>query len=269
MLGWERKMADIANGFAGAVGTAGGLLQGAGEEQLKNKQLNQEQTTSGLNYIKDASGKAIDFMTQAHQQQGKLMVEQMKLEAEAERQKVNIAAKQTEQSQKLTNEKAKHDYENFATMTPELAEGLFKSTKGKIDFRRAVGQRIMTKVLVPLIQMAAGEARVNDKPPSDGKSQKDLNALKAFTSTYDKKKKDFDDPFKAMLAQRNPELQKRRDQDELWLRKNEGKYNESMKKIPEMGGIEDAQEEEQTVTPPANSTSELDAIIDAAQVSNE
>lgn len=258
---------DIAGGFANAVGTAGGLLQGVGDEQLK--QLNLEQMTSGLNYIKDASGKAIDFMTQVNQMKAKSQMQQLAIEAKAELEKVKIAAHQTEQSRKIDADKAKSDYENFFTMTPELADGIFKSSDGKLDFRRAVGQRHMTKVIMPLVQLFGKEMESKDKANAAAASkkttsQKDLNALKAFTGEYDKKKKEFDDPLKAAMATRNPQLQSQRDKDQQWLTENEPKYNEAIKKTGEMGGLSDTETGDGTVTPPATSSSDIDALIDKA-----
>lgn len=253
-------VSDIANGFTNAVGTAGNLLQGAAKDQLKNNQLNNEVTSSGIKYIQDASGKAIDFMTQANQQKANLMAKQMQQEALAERQKVAIAAKQTDQTQKQDAEKAKFDYENFTTVTPEIADGLYKSSGGKLDFRRTVGQRIQTKVLIPLAQIFSRQKTAEDKPSSNSK---DLNALKTFTSEYDKRKKDFDDPLKASMASRNPQMQARRSKDEKWLKDNEGKYNEATQKVGKIGGLSDDNQDD-TVTPPATSSSDIDALIDQA-----
>lgn len=262
-------MADIAQDMTSAVSTSGALLQGVGDEQLKNKQLNQEQLTSGLNYIKDASGKTIDFMSQVNQQKAMDMRQRLAIEAQAEKQKVAIAAQQTAQTRKMDADKSKADYENFFTMTPELADGLHKSSGGKLDFRRAIGQRMQTKVVIPLAQIFGREVDADKKANAAGakgsNSQKDLNALKAFTGEYDKKKKDFDDPLKSQMAARNLAMSAQRQKDQAWLQQNEGKYNEAIGKIGKTGGLsDDPKVDNSTATPPPTSSSDIDALIDKA-----
>jgi len=217
---------SVGSDFTTAVSTAGGMLRGASETEHRNELLDFEKTTSGLNYLKDATGKAIDFMSQQSQQQAALMKEGMIQEGGMARKRMELANQNQQIDLKTQAEKAKHDYEDFMTVTPELAEGVFKSTNGKMDFRQQVGSRVLTKAFIPLVQIAARDAISENKPPrgAGGGSQKDLNALKAFVAEYGKRKKTADDPMTAMMA-RTPEAKAKLAEDQKWLRANEARYN--------------------------------------------
>lgn len=261
---------SIGSDFTGAVGTAGGMLKGAADTELQNKQLDQDKITSGLNFIKDASGKAIDFMSQIQSDKAGTLRTEMMQEGLNARKMADITAKQQAEATKINADKAKQDYENFVTMTPELAQGLYSSTGGRLDFRKQIGSRLMTKVLIPMIQIS-GRAEAKETPSGDSKnktSPKELNALKAFMKQYEDIQKQYsgmDLQLKQSMATRNPTIKGQVDEKLKFLQDNKAKYEEARQKVGQMGGVEpSAPADRNTAAPPPTSASDEDALIDRA-----
>lgn len=246
------------------------LLMGAAKTEEENRNITAEKDTSGLNYLRDASGKAIDFMSQQNRQKALLQMQQLKGEQQAARLKMMGQNKQDEIAAKTQADKAKHDYENFVTITPDLAQGLYSSTKGKLDFRDRVGSRVMTKVLIPMIQVAGRESVAETKPPSGKGSSQELAALKAFTKEYKDTEKQYSGmelQLKQGIANRNPKVKAQVEEKLKYLQDNKAKYDEAVKKIGEKGGISDTpgtSGTSATATPPPTSASDEDALIDKA-----
>lgn len=260
-------MPDIGGDFSKAVAVSDEATRSGIKTQQENESLQQEDMTSGLNYLRDASGKAIDFMTQQNRQKALLQGVQLKQEGELAKQQMIQTGKRQEVSDKLSAEKAKHDYENFFTMTPEIAQGIYNTSKGKLDFRKRVGERMLTKAVLPLVTIAGHEAEASIRGENKDKnktSAKDLNALKSFTKQYESVQKEWEDPIKVRIARSNPETAKILDQKQKWLKDKRKEYDDATSKVEQMGGVDSSSgsDDNNSSAPPATSSSDEDKLID-------
>lgn len=114
----------------------------------------------------------------------------MVLDAQRQNNELEISGRLKEAQQQAELNKQKHDYEKFFTVSPELAQGLFKASGGRLDFRDKVGSRQPTDLVMAL---ATGYSRVESagERGRTGGGGKGLSGKdKEFLKTYRQMQKD-------------------------------------------------------------------------------
>jgi len=235
-------------------GTAAGLLEGAGQQQLEEKKVEQVPQSEGVKAGESAAG--------------------------------NISAeKQTamsgQQAQQLAVLKDKLDQaSNMMTITPQVALGMVKNTGDK-EWMKAIGQKMRADVVLGMythgikLNQAKKAPKVTQIYDKDGKvrhsvvytdedgneqqlmldegmtpdqlnkgkggksksgsgSDDSLKKMKEFNRAYEKARSEISDPSKAaQLQATNPESFKEKSQ---WLKDNQDQYDANIKALGKGGG---------------------------------
>lgn len=248
---------------------AGNLLQGSVQNELHKRKIEDDEATQGAAIAAGPISSGFDFASNMMKNKATLMGKQLEMEGHLAREQIKMQGEQDLEAQKATHKKAEIDYRDFFTMTPELADGLFKTSNGRLDFRKNIGQRYQTKVVIPLAQLYGRQIEKTLGGGGKGGSQKDLNALKAFAKQYEDTQKEYSGmnlQLKQGIAARNPTVKKQVEEKLKFLQDGKGKYEEAINKIGSMGGLDpdDSSADDASSSPPATSSSDEDALIDKA-----
>lgn len=161
---------------------AASLLMGAGDTTGKTMAREQDASQHQDKIIANRTGERMQTERAAMGEAGADRRQQVLGQQQREAADAQLAGKLKEAEQTATLEKQKHDYEKFFSVTPELAQGLYKTSGGRLDFRDKIGSRQPTDLVMAL---ATGYSRVESAGARGSGSGSGVSgADKEFLKTY-------------------------------------------------------------------------------------
>lgn len=221
-------------------GPAASLLKGAGDTTTATMNREAEVDQAQGKLIQGNTNLRMDQQTAKNAQDQATERQKMAGDQQMQQHEAELAGRLKESEQLATQQKQKHDYEKFFTVSPELAQGLYKTSGGRLDFRDKVGSRQPTDLVMAL---ASGYSRVESAAErGKGGGGKGLGgADKEFLKTYRGYMKDTEnwnyETIKALAdtdAKQAGDLKRKMD----FIEQNKTRFNnvQGTKEAPEEGG---------------------------------